>query len=205
MKMKWSLAPLLVGALVLSSCAPTLPPKDLSNACKMFEQHPSWYWAARDSQRQWGVPMSTQLAIIYQESHFHPEIRPPRDYLLGFIPWFRPTTAFGYTQSLDGTWRRFQRDTHSYAANRDDFADATDFIGWYGYTMRKRLKTPFISAENLYLGYHEGVGGFIRKTYLNKPWLVTVARRVQQRANQYHAQLQRCAHRLPDEPWYHFW
>ena len=171
----------------------------------MFEQYPSWYWATKEAQHNWGVSPGTQLAIMYQESHFNPSIRPPRRYLLGFIPWFRPTTAFGYTQSLDHTWRRYQHATHSYAANRDDFSDATDFIGWYAYTMRTRLKVPFVSAEDFYLAYHEGTGGYIRKTYLKKPWLIQVARGVQRRADMYNAQIRRCAYRLPSKPWYHFW
>src|SRR3989338_5701441 len=176
--------------LLLASCASQQPPQNMDDACSIFEQYPDWYWSAREGQRNWGVPVKKKLAIMYQESRFDPTIRPPRTHLFGVIPWFRPTTAFGYTQSLDETWRRYQYATHSYAANRDDFDDATDFIGWYGYTIRVRLGTPFISAEDLYLAYHEVENGYLHKSYMSKPWLIQVAQKVQRRANMYQAQLE---------------
>jgi len=55
-------------------------------------------------------------------------------------------------------------------------------------------------AYNQYLAYHEGHGGYKRRTYLKKPWLVKVARKVEARAKRYRAQLARCEHRL-DKGW----
>ena len=45
---------------------------------------------------------------------------------------------------------------------------------------------------NQYLAYHEGQGGFKRKSYNKKPWLIKVAKKVERRANDYKAQLVRC-------------
>ena len=51
-------------------------------------------------------------------------------------------------------------------------------------------------AENLYLAYHEGQGGFQKGSYQSKPWLVTVAKKVAARSEQYAGQLKSCERRL---------
>jgi hypothetical protein len=58
-------------------------------------------------------------------------------------------------------------------------------------------------AYNQYLAYHEGHGGFKRKTYNGKPWLIGVARKVKNSASGYAAQLKRCGDDL-DNGW-RFW
>ena len=55
-------------------------------------------------------------------------------------------------------------------------------------------------AYNQYLAYHEGHGGYKRKTFRNKDWLVKVAKKVDQRARDYGAQLKRCESSL-DKGW----
>ena len=55
---------------------------------------------------------------------------------------------------------------------------------------------PRSDAYSLYLAYHEGIGGYKRKTYLQKPWLIQVAHKVKARSQLYQAQLNQCR----DEP-----
>jgi hypothetical protein len=45
---------------------------------------------------------------------------------------------------------------------------------------------------HLYLAYHEGHGGFNRRTYQKKTWLLRVARKVSNRAHSYGSQLASC-------------
>jgi hypothetical protein len=47
-------------------------------------------------------------------------------------------------------------------------------------------------AYGMYLAYHEGHGGYNRRTYRSKTWLKDVARRVQSRADAYQRQLVSC-------------
>jgi hypothetical protein len=42
------------------------------------------------------------------------------------------------------------------------------------------------------LAYHEGHGGYNRATYLKKPWLTSMARKVEAKAGSYQAQLMDC-------------
>lgn len=184
----------------LSGC--TQPrPDNIENICSIFYQYPQWYWDAKKSQSKWGVPVATQMAIIYQESRFSATAKPPRGKLLWFIPWFRPTSAYGYSQSVNGTWRNYQKANNS-NASRDQFGAATNFIGWYGYRAHQLAKIPRNDTFKLYLAYHEGIGGYLQGTYRRKPWLIQVARQVAYRAIVYQQQLSRCHNNIPKPHWW---
>lgn len=197
---------ILLGLFIftLSGCAKS-PPDDMENVCHIFQQYPKWYWAAQDSSDQWHVPISVMMAIIYQESHFHAKAAPPREKLLWIIPWKRPTSAYGYSQAVKGTWKKYRKDTNHSWANRSAFGDAVDFIGWFSHKAHQRAGISIRNAEHLYLAYHEGISGYMRHSYRKKHWLVNVARHVQHRANKYRSQLKQCKHSLPKKPWWHFW
>lgn len=195
---------LIFTCLFLSGCV-TAPPGDQSNICNIFQQYPKWYWSTRDSYIKWQVPISVQMAIIKQESSFVANARPPRSTLLGFIPWSRPTTAFGYAQATDSTWGHYVDETGNTSADRDNFADAADFIGWYAERARKRAGISKSNAYQLYLAYHEGIGGYMRGTYRNKQWLIDVAKKVQKTANTYRWQLSRCKDSIPKPSMWNLW
>jgi hypothetical protein len=182
--------------LLLVSACTTSPPRDVNNICAMFQEKDGWYKDAADSRNQWGSPIPIMMAIIYQESRFVADARPPRRWLLGFIPWFRPSSAYGYSQAKTPTWDEFERDAGRFSADRDDFGDAIDFIGWYNFQSAKRSNIAPQNAYGLYLAYHEGHGGYNQATYLEKPWLMTVAHNVETRANDYQAQLLACEPQL---------
>ncbi|PIW50605.1 MAG: hypothetical protein COW18_03500 [Zetaproteobacteria bacterium CG12_big_fil_rev_8_21_14_0_65_54_13] len=186
---------LLFAVLMMNACASS-PPKHLDDGCSIFREKDDWYEYANDSFKHWGVPVHVQLAIIHQESRFRQKAQAPDDTLLGFIPWGQVSSAYGYAQVLDGTWATYIRATGNSGADRDDFEDITDFIGWYGYTSHKRLGISKWDAYNQYLAYHEGQGGWQRKTYNKKTWLIKVARKVDRRAKMYRAQLARCKDEL---------
>lgn len=189
---------------LLSGCLAT-PPEQTENLCRIFKEKPKWYWAMQRTEHRWKVPMSVVMAIMHQESRFRADAKPPRRYLLGFIPWFRPSNAYGYSQALDGTWEGYQRATGRWGADRDDFNDAADFMGWYAAQARQKARIPSNDSYALYLAYHEGIGGYLRKTYLKKDWLTGVARKVAYRAIKYHNQLKACQSYLKSKPWYRFW
>lgn len=184
----------LVGLLMilgLGGCS-VAPPKNINNVCSMFDQYYDWYLAAKEVERRYQIPEAVSMAFIHQESKFIDDNRPPRRWYLGFIPGRRPSSAYGYAQALDGTWDEYRRLTGQWGADRDDFEDAIDFVGWYNQRSAKRIGVPKHDAYNLYLAYHEGAGGFLRGTHTRKPWLLKVAAKVQRRANQYQKQLTQC-------------
>ncbi len=189
-----------VFVLVLSGCAKT-PPRNVNNICSVFKQHPAWYADTKAVEKRWHVPVTTQMAIIHQESKFNSHAKPERTKLLWVIPWTRPSSAYGYTQALDMTWSRYKRATGRTFASRTNFADGADFIGWYANQAHKRAGIPYTDTRALYLAYHEGVGGYQRGTYRRKRWLVQVARKVQTRARIYDAQLKHCEAKLKRKAW----
>ncbi len=183
---------LLLGLLLgLIGCAET-PPRQQDNLCGIFNEKDDWYDDTLRAARRWGAPIAVQLAFIQQESSFVADARPPRLYLLGFIPWFRDSSSYGYAQAQDDTWSDYQDASGNSFADRDDFADSCDFISWYCRNSHQKLGIPFNDVKNLYLSYHEGWSGYQRKTYLQKPELLQIADKVRQRALKYDAQLSAC-------------
>ena len=185
---------LIIAATLVQGCA-TLRPTNLHDACEILRDQPRWYAAAVRAERKWRLPVQTQLAIIYQESTFRADVR-PRHTLLG-LPMWRKSSAYGYAQATDGAWSWYQRETGNYTGSRTNFADATDFIGWYADASQKALNISKWDAYNQYLAYHEGHGGWKRRTYVGKAWLRNAARAVDARAARYGEQLRTCRETLP--------
>lgn len=167
-------------------------PRQLDNACAIASERPAYLRAMRATERKWGVPVHVQMATMYQESKFIGDARTPHQYALGVIPIGRQSSAFGYSQALDGTWEEYQRETGNRRARRDDIRDATDFMGWYMDGSQRRLGLSKHDATSQYLAYHEGRGGFARGSYRQKSWLMRVASGVGQRSEMYRQQLAAC-------------
>jgi hypothetical protein len=183
---------LFISYLFLSACATLPPPQAVHHLCQIFRQYPSWYHDSQSAEMRWHLPIHVQMAIMYQESRFQANAKPPFRFFLGIIPVGRPSTAFGYTQALDTTWDLYRQSTGHYFASRQNFSDGVDFIGWYANMTHQRAKIPRTDAYRLYLAYHEGVGGYMQQTYLRKPWLMRAAHKVAAQAAIYQAQLARC-------------
>lgn len=142
-------------------------------------------------EKAWGLPPHVAMAIIKQESSFVHDALPPRDYLLWIIPWGRVSSAYGYAQAQDPVWGEYKSATGN-GGSRDNFDDAIMFVGWYVAGTQRQLGVSKWDAYSQYLAYHEGRGGFSRQSYLQKPWLVQVARKVEQQAKDYGWQLRQC-------------
>ncbi|MEO0691664.1 MAG: lytic transglycosylase [Pseudomonadota bacterium] len=170
-------------------------PRNLDNACSIVSQRPNYLDAMKRTESRWGVPVPVQMATIYQESKFIGNARTPHEYALGVIPMGRQSSAYGYSQALDGTWDEYRDETGKRFARRDDIRDATDFMGWYMDKTEARLGISKGDTERQYLAYHEGRTGYARGSYRQKAWLMRVANEVAQRAVTYEAQLVSCGKR----------
>lgn len=180
----------------LSACS-TTPPQDRENLCKIFEEKDDWFDAASDMRKKWGVPIHVPMAMMYQESSFRHDAKPPRDYVLfGLIPWGRVSSAYGYAQAKTMTWSDYKRETGNTWADRDDFEDAIDFMGWFINKTHSVNRISKWDAKTQYLNYHEGWGGYRRGSYHKKSWLIKVANKVDARSKRYAAQLRKCEDEL---------
>ncbi len=194
---------IVILVILLPACTASQP-KNTKNICAIFREKDDWYHDTLKSYQKWGVPIHIQMAIIRQESNFIADAQPPRPMLLGFIPWFRKSSAYGYPQAQDGTWDWYLEEAGAWSADRDDFADASDFVGWYCHKSHTLLGISKWDTRKLYFAYHEGHTGYKRKTYLKKPWLLKVARKVDKRAKIYNRQLKACATEFENSGWF-FW
>ncbi len=189
--------------VALAGCV-TSPPRATANACDIFYEKDGWFDDADNAFQRWGAPIQVQMAIIYQESRFVGDARPPRKRLLWIIPWTHISSAYGYTQALDSTWDWYKRDSGNGWADRDDFGDATDFVGWYIAKSAATLGISKWDTYSQYLAYHEGQAGYRRGSYKAKPWLLRTAGRVDARASRYGQQLQSCRADL-ENPGHWWW
>jgi hypothetical protein len=186
---------------VLAGCASS-PPSNLYDICEIFAEKSGWYDAAAEAQEEWGSPIPVMMAFMYQESRFNAKAKPPRKKIFGFIPGPRPSDAYGYSQALGTTWDAYRRSAGKYWADRDEFDDAVDFVGWYNEQSWRRSGIAKNDSYRLYLAYHEGQGGYNRGTYRKKPWLIDVAHKVERKANTYTSQLKRCEGDLKNDSWF---
>ncbi len=183
------------GLLLLAACA-TAPPRNVNDACAIFSEKDGWFADTKAASRRWGVPIPVLLAIVRQESAFEADAQPPRTRILWIIPGPRPSSAYGYSQALDGTWEKYIQATGNHGADRDEFVDAMDFVGWYVTQTWRRNGVAKSDAYRQYLAYHEGQNAFANGSYRSKPWLMERARQVSRQASRYQAQLGRCQQRF---------
>ncbi|WP_420858038.1 lytic transglycosylase [Marivivens marinus] len=167
-------------------------PRDLENACAILRERPEYVRELRQAERNWGVEPHVLMAMIYQESKFISNNRTPHQYALGVIPVGRQSSAFGYAQALDGTWDEYRRKHGGMGARRDDFGDATDFMGWYMAQTVEETGLGMNDTRGQYLAYHEGRTGYLRGSYRGKSWLIRIADEVAARAIVYERQIASC-------------
>jgi hypothetical protein len=192
--------PLRLGALAVCAAAAVLfaqacaqlPPQQLDDLCGLFAEKAAWRDAAERSRERWGIAPQVSMAILHQESRYRAKARPGWRRALGVIPIGPASSAYGYGQVQDATWQDYRDRTGNRHAQRDDFADVIDFVGWYGDVLARSADIPKDDAFHLYLGYHEGPTGYQRRSFDQKPWLFGVARKVAERADAYGRQYATC-------------
>ncbi|SDZ98534.1 hypothetical protein [Rubrimonas cliftonensis] len=165
-------------------------PRNTEDICAIYQDNPHWRRAVAQARDKWGAPEEVKMAIIWRESSFRAEARPPRTYTPG-IPTGRVSSAYGYSQAIDGTWDWYEKDT-GHSGDRDEFEDAIDFVGWYMAKTRRANGVAMNDAYNQYLNYHEGHAGYRRGDWRNKAWLMRAAAQVQAQADRYRLQASRC-------------
>lgn len=182
--------PIILSLLLINGCA-TSPPKNQDNICHIFKQYDNWYEDAFEMEKKWGTPIPLAMAFVKQESAYVHDAAPPKNYVLGFIPWGRVSSAYGYAQAINATWDEYEKAT-DYDGSRSDFFDALQFIGWYTSQTHKLLGIAKVDVYNHYLAYHEGRAGYKKGSYNAKPWLKKVAQNVNLQAKKYQKQLLQC-------------
>lgn len=193
---RWSGRQVLLGLLMaslvgLASCASN-PPRQVDNICSIFDQKGSWRSSAYKAQRKWGIPVPVSMAFIHRESSYVADAKPPRKRLLGVVPWTRLSSAYGYAQATDEAWQDYKAETDRWFVDRDNFADAIDFIGWYNHRSAKQLGIAKTDAYHLYLAYYSGPTGYRKGTWRHSPAVKGYATKVRNKAAAYQRQLGRC-------------
>ena len=183
---------LLILLLSLLSCSSI--PKNTHNSCAIFEERYLWYKHAKSTNKKWGAPIHLQLAFIKKESDFNWLAKPPRKKLFKVIPFKRPSSSFGYSQAVKGTWEQYKNETGNSLATRARFKDSVDFIGWYINKTSKILKISKKDDYRQYLAYYKGLGDY--KNYSKDKKAIIYAKSVKELASKYRKQLSLCKKNL---------
>jgi len=175
--------------LFISACSSI--PKNTADGCSIFSERYLWYKHAKKTEQKWGTPIYIQLAIIKMESDFDWLAKPERKKIFKVIPFKRPSSSFGYSQAVKGTWKQYKQETNNPLATRVRFKDSVDFIGWYINKTEKILKISKKDAFRQYIAYHEGWGNY--KNYKSNQKVILLAKKVQNQSNKYKNQLDKCS------------
>ena len=176
----------------ISACSSI--PKNTSDSCSIFDERYLWYKYAKKTEKKWGTPIHIQLAIIKMESDFDWLAKPARKKIFKIIPFKRPSSSFGYSQAVKGTWEQYKNETGNTLATRTRFKDSVDFIGWYTHKSNSILKISMKDAFRQYIAYHEGWGAY--KNYRNNQKVIKLAKKVKNQSDKYKLQLKKCEKRL---------
>ena len=174
--------------LLISACSSV--PKNISNSCSIFNEKYLWYKHTKKVEDKWGTPIYIQLAIIKMESDFDWLAKPKRQKIFKVIPFKRPSSSFGYSQAVKGTWKQYRNETGNKLASRTSFKDSVDFIGWYTNKTESILKISKKDAFRQYLAYHEGWGAY--KNYKKNQKVIILAKKVKNQSDKYKNQLKKC-------------
>jgi hypothetical protein len=136
--------------LALAACAPprqaeapSAPPANAT--CALLAAHKGWAEALASAQARWETPPPTLLAVVRQESNFQVEKQTP------------PLAPYGYAQADARTWSAYRSAVKRPHADRANFADAVDFIGWYFAATRARTNADYRrNLDTHYLAYSRG-------------------------------------------------
>ena len=183
---------IILTVLLLTGCSSI--PNNTANSCSIFSERYLWYKHTKKVEKKWGTPIYIQLAIIKMESDFDWLAKPARQKIFKVIPYKRPSSSFGYSQAVKGTWEQYKKETGNQLATRVRFRDSVDFIGWYTNKSEKILKISKQDAFKQYLAYHEGWGNF--KYYKKNEKVIKLAKKVQKQSNIYKNQLLKCKNLL---------
>ena len=179
---------LLIIFLYISACSSI--PQNTADGCSIFSERYFWYKHVKKTEKKWGTPAHLQLAFIKMESDFDWLAKPQRLKLFKVIPYKRPSSSFGYSQAVKGTWKQYKEETGNKLATRTRFKDSVDFIGWYTHKTEKILKIPKKDTFRQYIAYHEGWGNY--KHYKKNQKIILLAKKVQKQSDKYKKQLESC-------------
>ena len=169
-------------------------PSNTANSCSIFDERYLWYKHTKKVEQKWGTPIYIQLAIIKMESDFDWLAKPARQKIFKVIPYKRPSSSFGYSQAVKGTWEQYKKETGNKLASRLRFKDSVDFIGWYTDKTEQILRISKKDAFKQYLAYHEGWGNY--KNYKNNQKVIILAKKVKNQSEKYKSQLKGCQKKL---------
>ncbi|GAB4223233.1 MAG: transglycosylase SLT domain-containing protein [Francisella sp.] len=135
--------------ILLLNCSEKVQIDHNKDICTILKENPDWKKTLIKVHEKYKVEPEFIMALIYQESRFDAKAKS------------KHSTAYGYAQVINKTWKHFQEDVKA-NAKRDNFDDSAEFVGWYVSQLANKLKIKMTDYSNLYMAYMLGATGFKR-------------------------------------------
>lgn len=194
----------LVVIIALSACSPEKVTRT-DDVCDIYNKNYDWYRSAIRAQNKYNINASTIMSVMAQESNFKHNARPQKRYAFYVLPWGYETTAQGYAQVINGAWDDYKKANSKWFPSRNNFNDASDFIGWYLKKASRELNINKNDNYHLYLAYHQGIKGYRRHEEKHNKQLDLIAKRVNQQALRYDKEFKHCQTNLWLKHWLYVW
>ncbi len=196
--------PLLVGCMAR-------PPFDMDNVCVYLAQDSTWLWSGRSAEAKYGIPFSTQLAILaavarktpytLQSDYSTPQDETYKDKLSHLLKQtFNRQTARELTAARDTDWALFQQQTNPPKFFRDEFQTASYYVAWYLARAAHRLHLPTTNVASLYIAYRVGIEDFHNEAHKTDYQMRNEADHVAYMASIYRSQILKCEADLIRKP-----
>ena len=177
--------------LLLSGCSLSINKKNQNNACEYLYDNP-YISHSIQSMTPSTKKQALFLAFIRYESNNDPYARPVKYWLIkNWVPWEYHSSAKGYAQSTEATWKDFNTQMADQVNYRHSYYSNIAFINWYITTKNETIESDDYFYEAYFL-YHDGKKGYANKRKNRSNTLKDYAKKISSTAKSYHAQLKDC-------------
>ncbi|MFC6200014.1 transglycosylase SLT domain-containing protein [Ponticaulis profundi] len=159
-------------------------------ACQIFRDRSDWYEAAKETEIRWGLTPEHQLALFAEEWALDGERLPPK-----WRPTFTlpakgtPGLPAGF---FEATWQNYKAETGQAGASPNEFADLSDFMGWYFARTSNRTQLSPFDSLGVYYVWKLGPRGYATGAWQSNMWIAQRANRYAERVRLFRRDLEDC-------------
>lgn len=160
-------------------------------ACELQDKRPDWVRAMTHTENRWGLTTDAQLALISYEWSLEDQQLPSSWRPSWSLPGrAQPGMTPGY---FDATWERYKYETGAKNASVRDFADFSDFMGWYLTSTASLTNVLPGDAAGLYILWRRGPRYYTSGEWRRDTGMISQSEKFAYRAQQISDDLASCS------------
>ena len=149
-----------------------------ANVCAYYSKYPQRFKVQKQYEAANALSMTDVHTLLELESSVTPYAVPwKKQKRLGLTFLKAQSSAYGYAQVLNATWKDYEKSYPNLWLYRSSFYDSIHFVHWYHNAFHAILKAS--TLYEFYLLYHDGPGRYQRGDALS----LSLAKKAHARAN----------------------